>query len=454
MRSIAASWTTSARAIRTMPSALRRMSLIEEGPARQVRMAHLAVVGAHRTNGVAAIHSELLRTRLLKDFAEIWPDVHQQDQRRHAAPLAAAGQSGARTPDHRGDRRPLGHRPRPSRGSPAARRRRRVPHALPEGQARCQAPLRRLAEETTGQVVDPETMFDSQIKRIHAYKRQLLNLLHIVVLYNRLRADPGLDLPPRTFFLAGKAAPAYRLAKLIIKLANSIAATLAAEPAMRGRINLVFVPNYGVTVAQRLIPASDVSEQISTAGYEASGTSNMKLMMNGALDRRHARWGDDRDRRGGGRGQRLPVRPDRRAGGGQPRLVQPLVALPQRARDPGRARPDPRRPFQPGRARDLPADLGHAADRGRLLHAPGRPLGLCGGTARVGALYAIPKSGPARRSSTSRARENSRATARSRSTRREIWGASPARSREPRAVDRRPGRPHGAGRRATDRGAR
>ena len=96
-------------------------------------------------------------------------------------------------------------------------------------------------------MVDPETMFDSQIKRIHEYKRQLLNLLHIVVLYNRLRADPGLDVPPRTFFFAGKAAPAYRLAKLIIKLANSIAATLAADPAVRGRINVVFVPNYGVT---------------------------------------------------------------------------------------------------------------------------------------------------------------------------------------------------------------
>ena len=137
--------------------------------------------------------------------------------------------------------------------------------------------------KATGQVVDPETVFDSQIKRIHAYKRQLLNLLHIVVLYNRLRADPGLDLMPRTFFFAGKAAPAYTLAKLIIKLANSIATTLAADPAVRGRISVVFVPNYGVTVAQRLIPASDVSQQISTAGYEASGTSNMKLMMNGAL---------------------------------------------------------------------------------------------------------------------------------------------------------------------------
>ncbi len=171
----------------------------------------------------------------------------------------------------------------------------------------------RWLEATTGQVVDPETIFDSQIKRIHAYKRQLLNLLHIVVLYNRLRADPGLDVPPRTFFLAGKAAPAYHLAKLIIKLANSIAATLAADPAVRGRLNVVFVPNYGVTVAQRLIPASDVSEQISTAGYEASGTSNMKLMMNGALTVGTRDGATIEIAAGSGRGQRLPVRPDRRS---------------------------------------------------------------------------------------------------------------------------------------------
>jgi glycogen phosphorylase len=263
---------------------LRRMSLIEEGPERQVRMAHLAVVGAHRTNGVAAIHSELLRTHLLKDFAELFPDRFTNKTNgvtpRRWLLLANPG---------------LAHLITEAIGDRWITDLSRLDDLLPLAddaafreafqKARRDAKVRFAdwLKETTGQAVDPQTLFDSQIRRIHAYKRQLLNLLHIVVLYNRLRADPGLDLPPRTFFIAGKAAPAYRLAKLIIKLANSIAATLAAEPATRGRINLVFVPNYGVTVAQRLIPASDVSEQISTAGYEASGTSNMKLMMNGAL---------------------------------------------------------------------------------------------------------------------------------------------------------------------------
>jgi starch phosphorylase len=138
-------------------------------------------------------------------------------------------------------------------------------------------------KRTTGQVADPDTIFDSQVKRIHEYKRQLLNALHIVVLYNRLRAHPDLDLPRRTFFFAGKAAPAYHLAKLIIKLINNVAATLDGDPVVQDRLKVLFVPNYSVTLAELLIPASDVSEQISTAGYEASGTSNMKFMMNGAL---------------------------------------------------------------------------------------------------------------------------------------------------------------------------
>ncbi len=137
---------------------------------------------------------------------------------------------------------------------------------------------------TSGQVVDPDSIFDSQVKRIHEYKRQLLNVLHVVMLYNRLAAKTRtLELAPRTFFFAGKAAPAYRLAKLIIKLINSVAAVVDADPATRGRLQVLFLPEYNVSLAERLIPASDVSEQISTAGFEASGTGNMKFMMNGAL---------------------------------------------------------------------------------------------------------------------------------------------------------------------------
>jgi starch phosphorylase len=134
-----------------------------------------------------------------------------------------------------------------------------------------------------GVIVDPDSIFDCQVKRIHEYKRQLLNALRVVVLYNRLRENPNLQAAPRTFFFAGKAAPAYHLAKVIIKFLNNLADTIDRDPAVRGRLKVVFLPEYNVSLAERLIPASDVSNQISTAGYEASGTSNMKFMMNGAL---------------------------------------------------------------------------------------------------------------------------------------------------------------------------
>src|SRR5262249_7292123 len=136
---------------------------------------------------------------------------------------------------------------------------------------------------TSGQTVDPDTIFDCQVKRIHEYKRQLLNALRVVVLYNRLRANPKLAMAPRTFIFAGKAAPAYHLAQVIIKFINNLAATIDGDSAIDGRIKVLFLPEYNASLAERLIPASDVSNQISTAGYEASGTSNMKFMMNGAL---------------------------------------------------------------------------------------------------------------------------------------------------------------------------
>jgi starch phosphorylase len=263
---------------------LRRMSLIEEGPARQVRMAHLAVVGSHSTNGVAAIHSELLRTRTLKDFAEMFP-ARFGNKTNGVTPrrwLMLANP-------------PLAKLITEAVGDGWVTDMTRLRKLMPLAEDKSfRAGFRKAAREAkahfadwvkskTGQVIDPDSIFDTQIKRIHEYKRQLLNVLHIIILYNRLRENPKLDMRPRTFFFAGKAAPAYKLAKLIIKLINSVAATIDADPVAKGKLKVLFLPDYNVSLAERLIPASDVSEQISTAGYEASGTSNMKFMMNGAL---------------------------------------------------------------------------------------------------------------------------------------------------------------------------
>jgi glycogen phosphorylase len=261
-----------------------RISLIEEGPQKHVRMANLAIVGSHSTNGVAAIHSALLRSTTVKDLAETFPErfgnkTNGVTPRRWlllANPTLSSAISGAIGDGWIKD---LGQLANLKPLATDAQFRGAVRAAKRAAKSSFADWLRK----NQGQSVDPDSIFDSQVKRIHEYKRQLLNALRIVVLYNRLRENPGLAVPPRTFLFAGKAAPAYHLAKLIIKLLNNLAATIDADPSVRGRLQVVFLPEYNVSLAERLIPASDVSNQISTAGYEASGTSNMKFMMNGAL---------------------------------------------------------------------------------------------------------------------------------------------------------------------------
>jgi len=263
---------------------VQRVSLIEEGPTRHVRMANLAIVGSHSTNGVAAIHSELLRTTTVKDLAEIFPErfnnkTNGVTPRRWllmSNPALARVITDAIGDGWVSDLSQLSKLKRLSNDQG-------LRNSFRRARREAKSQFANWLKSSSGQTVDPDTIFDCQIKRIHEYKRQLLNALRIVVLYNRLRENPKLEMAPRTFFFAGKAAPAYQLAKLIIKFIENLAGTIDSDPATRDRLKVLFLPEYDVTLAERLIPASDVSNQISTAGYEASGTSNMKFMMNGAL---------------------------------------------------------------------------------------------------------------------------------------------------------------------------
>ena len=261
-----------------------RVSLVEEGSQRKIRMANLAIIGSHSTNGVSAVHSKLLRTTTVRDLAEIYPErfnnktngvtprrwLQQGNPKLASAISAVIGDGWISNLSELSRLKALADDGGFRQTFLASKR-------------EAKAQFANWLKSTSGKVVDPDTIFDCQIKRIHEYKRQLMNALRIIVVYNRLRANPNMEIVPRTFVFAGKAAPAYRLAKLIIKFINDIAATIDRDPAVRDRIKVLFLPDYNVSLAERLIPASDVSNQISTAGYEASGTSNMKLMMNGAL---------------------------------------------------------------------------------------------------------------------------------------------------------------------------
>jgi len=266
------------------PATVARLSLIGEGEERHVRMAHLACVGSHAINGVAALHTELLKQDVLADFNAFMPEKFT-NKTNGVTPrrwMALANPRLASLLDRR-----LGQ------GWLTDLTRLRELESLVED-ADFRAEWRDIkrankvryadyVRHVTGTALDPDTLFDVQVKRIHEYKRQHLNVLHIVARYHRLRMDPALDLPPRTFIFGGKTAPGYFMAKLMIRLITAVADVINRDPVVNGRMRVVFVPNFNVRTGQLLYAAAELSEQISTAGKEASGTGNMKFMMNGAL---------------------------------------------------------------------------------------------------------------------------------------------------------------------------
>jgi len=263
---------------------IARMSLIDETGERCVRMAHLACVGSHAINGVAELHSELLKRDVLKDFYELWPQKFS-NKTNGVTPRRWMVLSNPKLSDlicgHIGtdwikDLAQL-RRLEPLAENPEFRARwREIKHHNKQGFAA-------LALERTGIVTDPDSIFDVLVKRIHEYKRQHLKVLHIVSLYHGIKSNPAIEVHPRTFIFGGKAAPGYHLAKLMIKLITAVGDVVNRDPDVRGRLKVVFLPNFNVTNGQRVYPAADLSEQISTAGKEASGTGNMKFSMNGAL---------------------------------------------------------------------------------------------------------------------------------------------------------------------------
>jgi starch phosphorylase len=263
---------------------LARMSLIDESGARYVRMAHLATAGSHAVNGVARLHTELLKSDVLRDFHDLWPEKF-------------SNKTNGVTPR----RWMVLCNPRLSQfisrviGDNWIRNLeelRRLEPMLEDAQFCAEwrdikrsnkVALAAIIRERTGVLVNPDAIFDVQVKRIHEYKRQHLNILHVIGLYHRLKTDPRLEIHPRVFIFGGKAAPGYHLAKMMIRLITAVGDIVNRDPGVRELIKIVFLPNFNVTNSQRIYPAADLSEQISTAGKEASGTGNMKFQMNGAL---------------------------------------------------------------------------------------------------------------------------------------------------------------------------
>jgi glycogen phosphorylase len=263
---------------------LARMSLFAEGNEKRVRMANLAVVGSFAVNGVAELHSRLLREQTLRDFAELWPEKFQ-NKTNGVTPRRFMQLANPRLSDLISSRigpdwltglddlrelEPLAENPE------FCAEWRRI-------KSRNKQLLALIIRDRTGIEVDPHSLFDVMVKRLHEYKRQHLKLLHVVTLYNRIKADPSIEIVPRTVIFGAKAAPGYRMAKLIIKLINDVAAVVNNDPDVAGRLKVVFLPNFNVSLGERVYPAADLSEQISLAGKEASGTGNMKLALNGAV---------------------------------------------------------------------------------------------------------------------------------------------------------------------------
>jgi starch phosphorylase len=264
---------------------MARMSIIEEGPVKQVRMAHLATVGSHSVNGVAKLHTELVKHELLRDFYELWPERFN-NKTNGVTPrrwLLYANPRLARLLTKRLGAQWMAHdlediaRIRDHADDPA------LLDALYQIKLDNKQRLAGTIHAATGIQVNPHSMFVAQVKRMHEYKRQLLACLGIIAQYLKIKQHPERDVLPRTYVFAGKAAPGYDMAKLHIRLINDIAYVINHDPEMRGRLKIAFVPNYGVSLAQMIIPAADLSLQISQAGKEASGTSNMKFALNGAL---------------------------------------------------------------------------------------------------------------------------------------------------------------------------